>query len=589
MADRNVASIEPTTPGKAKVAAAQPGDNLVGFDTVKGRDPAADGVALDAHLAAAAPHPGHATDAELATVAGAVATAQGEIDAHEAAGSPHANHATLVGGKVPMGQLASGTPNGSQFIRDDGQLAVPPGGGGNVNGSGTSLVDEVPILDNTTTTALAPSGVTINRTTKDVAGVRDLAARHLNPTGTVKGRDPAVDGPALDAHLAAAAPHPGHATDAELATVAGALAAHEAAAAPHPGHATDAELATVAAAAAQAQTEIDAHEAAVAPHADHLTNASNLASSGNDVVAEPEVGLAASDAGQLLELYSLAGSFGVDVARVGNSLRVTRRPRLWAPRNRPLAEGYTPVRSSSRRTAGAVGDNAASGPNYHPAVLLDNHGASDHLWPYMLHGGVDFYGIVHKFHRRLRGTSLSDTSAIKGFEFGHRVEAGHARDGQTFLWELDGAIENVGWTDAFVDFAVEINPTAGNFAGPNLMRLAQEIGATFSGERHYRARIELVVRGRDSCVVRGEWTLFSSSGAVLRSWECDDELVGAHDWLTTAARLQLRWRVDRDIATRLNTFDGLNQGERQGANLLRCHVDNCRYAPLGLAAGVACG
>lgn len=33
------------------------------------------------------------------------------------------------GGRLPVGWIASGTPNGSQFVRDDGTLAVPPGTG----------------------------------------------------------------------------------------------------------------------------------------------------------------------------------------------------------------------------------------------------------------------------------------------------------------------------------------------------------------------------------------------------------------------------------------------------------------------------
>lgn len=35
-----------------------------------------------------------------------------------------------AGGLVPIGQLASGTPDGTKFVRDDGVLATPPGGGG---------------------------------------------------------------------------------------------------------------------------------------------------------------------------------------------------------------------------------------------------------------------------------------------------------------------------------------------------------------------------------------------------------------------------------------------------------------------------
>lgn len=35
-----------------------------------------------------------------------------------------------AGGLVPVAQLATGTPDGTKFLRDDGTLAVPAGGGG---------------------------------------------------------------------------------------------------------------------------------------------------------------------------------------------------------------------------------------------------------------------------------------------------------------------------------------------------------------------------------------------------------------------------------------------------------------------------
>lgn len=40
------------------------------------------------------------------------------------------NAGDITSGQFPMSRLASGTPNGSQFIRDDGALATPAGGGG---------------------------------------------------------------------------------------------------------------------------------------------------------------------------------------------------------------------------------------------------------------------------------------------------------------------------------------------------------------------------------------------------------------------------------------------------------------------------
>lgn len=313
-----------------------------------------------------------------------------------------------------------------------------------------------------------------------------------------------------------------------------------------------------------------------------VQSATNLASSGAALPAESELGVARGKTGTALELRAIVAQQGLAASIVGESIRISRRPKLWLPRARAAGEQYQRIRCRGRKTAGAVGDNAAAGPNYYPAVLVENHGTSDHLGPFMVYTAVDTTGLPHKFHRRLRGSSLADASVIKGYEWGHDVAAGDARYGHRFVWELGGEAENVGWFDAFWDFRVEINPTAGNFAGPNLMSLlGPELGATWSGARTWRARVELVVTGANSCEVHGVWTLFSSTGAVLRTWERSAKLSNAHDWLTTAARLQLRWRVERDLANRANTFDWANQGERQGANVLRLHVDDYGFEPIG--------
>lgn len=308
----------------------------------------------------------------------------------------------------------------------------------------------------------------------------------------------------------------------------------------------------------------------------------NKASTGITLPAELEPGLFSDKAGTVINLFSICAQLGLDSEVIDGSVRLKRRPKLWNPRERSASGVYQRRRSKSRRTAGATGENAATGPNFYPSHLLDNHGSSDHLYPWMIWTGVDFYGFPHQFHRRLRGTSLANTSTIKGFEFGHDVAAGHARIGNRFVWIVSGGCENVTWDDAFHDWAIEINPTAGNQAGASRIRLTSpELATHWTSERKWKARIELIVTGPNSCYAWGEWTIFSSTGAVLRSWEREGELAAAHDWLTTAARLQLRWRVDKDLATRLNSFDGANQGERQGANVLRLHVDNYNYEPIG--------
>jgi len=80
-------------------------------------------------------------------VLGAAASAQaasepaGTVATHAAASDPHTGYqkesekgaangyASLgSGGLVPMAQLASGTPDGTKFVRDDGTLVVPSGG-----------------------------------------------------------------------------------------------------------------------------------------------------------------------------------------------------------------------------------------------------------------------------------------------------------------------------------------------------------------------------------------------------------------------------------------------------------------------------
>lgn len=91
-------------------------------------DPNDDGVIAAAQLDTAL-----ATDAEVTTA----------VSDHAAAADPHTGYqkesekgaangyAGLgAGGLVPIAQLASGTPDGTKYLRDDGVLATPAGGGG---------------------------------------------------------------------------------------------------------------------------------------------------------------------------------------------------------------------------------------------------------------------------------------------------------------------------------------------------------------------------------------------------------------------------------------------------------------------------
>lgn len=84
-----------------------------------------------------------------ATQATSAFEAAGAVATHAALADPHTvyqkesekgaanGYASLgAGGLVPMSQIASGTPTGSLFVRDDGTLAAPPGGGSTPTGTG---------------------------------------------------------------------------------------------------------------------------------------------------------------------------------------------------------------------------------------------------------------------------------------------------------------------------------------------------------------------------------------------------------------------------------------------------------------------
>jgi hypothetical protein len=62
---------------------------------------------------------------------------------------------------IDIAHLATGTPNGSKFVRDDGVLATPAGGG-DVSGPGASVVDwHAVVWDGTSGTAIKDGGGSI--------------------------------------------------------------------------------------------------------------------------------------------------------------------------------------------------------------------------------------------------------------------------------------------------------------------------------------------------------------------------------------------------------------------------------------------
>lgn len=224
---------------------------------------------------------------------------------------------------------------------------------------------------------------------------------------------------------------------------------------------------------------------------------------------------------------------------------------------------------------------------YYPTKLVDNHGLSIHGWPYMLRTAVDYFGLVHNRHKNLRGDNAGEDSGVIGFEYGVPVYAGDFMRGRKLVWRLSGMAENVGYGDAFVDYCIDIDPavSSGAFATTNRVRMASpQFGVVWTGETPWRGMIEVVALGADSYVVHGEWKLYDPSGVLLLAWESTQVVTSGVDWLAPQAdphRVQVRWRVERDKATRLDTFDGTYQGSRQGTNLLRWHEDAFEFEYVG--------
>lgn len=266
-----------------------------------------------------------------------------------------------------------------------------------------------------------------------------------------------------------------------------------------------------------------------------------------------------------LEFRTLHPGALLQAELVGDSVRLGVRPGFWTPPRSfaRRARGYRDVRRQGVRTAGAVGDLT---------FLADNHGSA-HLYPRMTWAALDWYGFPHNRHKRLESGSLGNDSGELGYEFGHDVGSGDFRDGRALVWRGRGKAENAGWADAFWDWTVEVDPTVGVFNGPNRLRLiSPALEATWTGELWFDWEVVLRSEGWKTYSAAGRWTIFSAGGGVLREWRALAGTSSGFDFLAAASRIQLSWRVDRDHATRLDTYDETNQGANQGANRLRCSV-----------------
>ncbi len=185
--------------------------NLTVTGTVDGRDVSTDGAALDAHTAAASPHSGHLT--------GPASVVDNKVPRYDGTTGKILQDSLVVVDDLGNVTGVKNLTISGDIVLESGEITAP--GGIDIAGS----ID----VGATTTT-----GLLVVESTSTLGG-NVAVTGSITVSGNVDGRDVSVDGAALDAHTAAAAPHSGHATDAELATVASDLATHAALTDPHSG------------------------------------------------------------------------------------------------------------------------------------------------------------------------------------------------------------------------------------------------------------------------------------------------------------------------------------------------------------------
>jgi hypothetical protein len=207
------------------------------------------------------------------------------------------------------------------------------------------------------------------------------------------------------------------------------------------------------------------------------------------------------------------------------------------------------------------------------------------LFPFMNWCEVDFYGYPHHLFKQMNGSSAGNNQVSRGYEAGQKIRKGDflRRPGRGVRYELRGFLTNVTWQDAFAEFVLEPNVVcspAGVFTSPNRMRMGtEEIGVISGSSMFFTFWCELAVNRAQEHSYEGEFRLYSSTGRLIRAIPWGGGIVGGFNWLQNDAKIQLRWRVDR-IAN-LDTYNDVNQGSNQGANLLRLDVRRWKYVPIG--------
>lgn len=203
---------------------------------------------------------------------------------------------------------------------------------------------------------------------------------------------------------------------------------------------------------------------------------------------------------------------------------------------------------------------------------------TEHSYPFMVATACDYEGYPHNRHRRLESNlSNANSPAIvkRGYEEGDFVVAGDLI-GRELNWELVGFVENNVNNDAFLEAVIEPNPVAGSLASANRLRLQSgELGLTWSGAVPCVFKAKLVVHGPTSVSCFGEWDIYTAAGQLYRNIKTSvRNLSYGFNWLTTDAKVQLRWRVAR--IGNIDTYSTADQG-----STLKWGADQYIFNPVG--------
>lgn len=94
------------------------------------------------------------------------------------------NGAAITSGQIPMARMATGSPNGSKFVRDDGQLAIPPGGGGvSYHGIRTADIRDFGAVPYLNDNVVVDNAVAIQAAANSLVDPSNLARGEANSAG----------------------------------------------------------------------------------------------------------------------------------------------------------------------------------------------------------------------------------------------------------------------------------------------------------------------------------------------------------------------------------------------------------------------